>query len=296
MKIVLLGRDGQVGWELRRALAPLGQVVAPARAEGADLTKPRELCALVDRLAPDIVVNAAGYTAVDRAETEHDLAWQVNATAPAALAARLRERGAWLVHYSSDYVYDGTKDGAYREDDRPCPINAYGRSKAAGEQAILESRCRALVFRVGWVFGAHRDNFIKTILRLGAERETLRVVNDQFGAPTGAELIADVTAHALHAIAVPGGEGLAGVYNLVAAGETHWQDYARVILDEAAACGVPLKATSTTVEGIASSAYPTQARRPANSRLDTAKLRAAFRLHLPLWEDPVRRAVREIVG
>lgn len=296
MKIVLLGGSGQVGWELRRALAPLGQVVAPARAEGADLTNIGELCALVDRLAPDVVVNAAGYTAVDRAEAERDLAWQANATAPAALAARLRERGAWLVHYSSDYVYDGTRDGAYREDDAPCPINAYGESKAAGDRAVLESGCRALIFRVGWVFGAYRENFIKTILRLAAERETLRVVNDQVGAPTGAELIADVTAHALRAATGPGGAGLGGLYNLVAAGETHWQGYARVILDEAAVCGARLKATPGMVEGIASCDYPAQARRPRNSRLDTAKLQTTFGVHLPVWESAVRRTVKEIIG
>ncbi len=296
MKILLLGGTGQVGWELRRALAPLGQVLAPRRADGADLGRIAPLLALVERVAPDVVVNAAAFTAVDDAESDPDPAWQINASAPEALAEFARVRGIWLVHYSSDYVFDGAKAVPYAEDDAADPVNVYGMSKLAGDRAILASGCRCLIFRTSWVFGAHGGNFVKTILNLARERETLRVVNDQLGAPTGAELIADVTAHALRSVLAPGGGALSGLYNLAASGETHWDEYARVILTEAEARGLELRARATAIVGIPTRDYPRPARRPVNSRLNTTKLRDTFDLRLPFWEGAVRRVVEEIVG
>ncbi len=204
MNILLLGKDGQVGWELQRSLALLGEVHACGR-EKADLTDLDGLRGLVRRLRPDAIVNAAAYTAVDRAESQPDLARRINAEAPTVLAEEAARAGAWLVHYSTDYVFDGNKPGAYAETDPPAPINAYGRGKRAGEEAILASGCRHLIFRASWVFGAHGGNFLKTMLRLAAERDDLRVVADQTGAPTGADLIADVTAHALRAVLSGGG-------------------------------------------------------------------------------------------
>lgn len=296
MKILLLGSTGQVGWELRRALAPLGQVLTPQRADGADLQRIAPLLALVDRVSPDVIVNAAAFTAVDAAESDSEPVWQINASAPEALAGIARARNIWLVHYSSDYVFDGTKAVPYTEDDFADPINVYGMSKLAGDRAILASKCRCLIFRTSWVFGAYGGNFVKTILKLAQDRETLRVVNDQWGAPTGAELIADVTSHALRAVLAPGGASLSGLYNLAALGETRWDDYARVILQEADACGLELKARAASIDGIPTHDYPRPARRPANSRLNTTKLRNTFDLRLPPWDEAVRRVVKEIVG
>ena len=295
MKIVLLGKDGQVGWELQRALAPLGEVVAFGRAE-ADLEDSSALVARLRTLAPDVIVNAAAYTAVDRAESEAARAQVINAEAPAVLAKFAAECGAWLIHYSTDYVFDGAKAGAYVEDDITAPLSVYGRSKLDGERAITASGCRHLIFRTSWVFAARGGNFARTMLKLAAERERLSVVNDQFGAPTSAELIADVTALCLYRLARGGGASLSGVYHLVAAGETTWFDYARLVFSEAAALGVPLKVNADAVTPIPTSDYPTPARRPANSRLSTAKLRTAFGLTLPDWRLHVRRTVREIVG
>lgn len=295
MKIVLLGKDGQVGWELQRALAPLGEVVAFGRGE-ADLEDSPALVARLRALAPDVIVNAAAYTAVDRAETEAARAQLINTEAPAALAKFAVECGAWLIHYSTDYVFDGAKAGAYVEDDPTAPLSVYGRSKLEGERAISMSGCRHLIFRTSWVFAARGGNFARTMLKLAAERERLSVVSDQVGAPTSAELIADVTALCLYRLARADGASLSGLYHLVAAGETTWFEYARLVLAEAAALGVPLKVNADAVAAIPTSDYPTPARRPANSRLSTAKLGAAFGLTLPDWQLHVRRTVREIVG
>lgn len=295
MKIVLLGKDGQVGWELQRALAPLGEVVACGHAE-ADLENPSALIERMRSLAPDVIVNAAAYTAVDRAESDPTRAQFINAEAPAALAQFAAESGAWLIHYSTDYVFDGTKPGAYVEDDRTAPLSVYGRSKLDGERAIAASGCRHLIFRTSWVFAARGGNFARTMLKLAAERERLSVVNDQFGAPTSAELIADVTALCLYRIGQADGASLCGIYHLVAAGETSWFEFARLVLAEAAALGVSLKVGADAVAPIPTSDYPTPARRPANSMLATAKLRDTFGLTLPDWRFHVRRTVREIVG
>ena len=293
MKIVLLGKDGQVGWELQRALAPLGDVVALGRGDG-DLREPDAIAAKVRAVAPQWIVNAAAYTAVDRAESESDLAQLVNATAVGALARAAHAANAWLVHFSSDYVFDGSGEKPWREDDPTAPLGAYGRSKLAGEELVRASRCRHLILRTSWVFAARGTNFVRTMLRLARERDALRVVADQVGAPTGAELIADVTAHAMR------GAGsdpqLAGTYHLAAAGEASWNAIARRAIARARERGAPVRVADGAIEAIASAAYPQAALRPLNSRLDTTKLRAAFALTLPPWQAGVDRAVDELTA
>jgi dTDP-4-dehydrorhamnose reductase len=286
MKILLFGKNGQVGWELVRSLAPLGELTAPDRRDtGAvrgDLSDLDGLARTIRDVAPDVVVNAAAYTAVDRAESEPVLSHAVNALAPAVMAAEAKRLGAWLVHYSTDYVFDGSGERPWVETDPVAPLGVYGRTKAEGERHIAESGVRHLIFRTSWVYAARGGNFLNTILRLARERERLTVVDDQFGAPTGAALIADVTAHALRA-AVARAE-LGGLYHLVANGTTHWHGYACRALELARASGAQFKAT---VEPVPSSAYPTAAARPHNSRLSNKKLEDAFGLRLPPWEDGV---------
>lgn len=294
MTLLLLGKNGQVGWELQRSLLPLGTVTA--RGRDADLLDLDGLRALIRDLKPSAIVNAAAYTAVDRAESEPDLARRINRDAPAVLAEEAARLDAWLVHYSTDYVFDGTGAGAYAETDATAPLNVYGRTKRDGEEAIAASGCRHLIFRTSWIHGAHGGNFIKTMLRLAAERPALRVVADQIGTPTGAELVADVTAHALRRAMDRNDGHLSGVYHLAAAGETSWRDFAVLVLAEAQKLGLPMKASPETVEAIGTSDYPTPAKRPANSRLDTKKLRKAFGIHLPPWQAPVQRVVAELVG
>jgi len=294
-KILLLGPNGQVGWELRRALAPLGRVIALGREHDGlcgDLTHPGELAGSVRMLRPDIIVNAAAHTAVDKAESEPALAELLNARAPATLAQLAAELGATLVHYSTDYVFDGSGEQPRDETAPTGPLSVYGRSKLAGEQAIQASGCRHLIFRTSWVYAARGGNFAKTMLRLAGEREQLRVIADQIGAPTGAELIADVTAHALRALAQR--PELAGLYHLAAEGQTSWHGYAEHVIAWARRHGQDLKVQ--TVEAIPTSAYPTPAQRPLNSRLDTTRLREAFGLHLPPWQSGVERMLTEFLG
>lgn len=294
MKIVLLGKDGQVGWELQRALMPLGDVTNFGRGE-ADLERPDQLVEMLRRMRPDVIVNAAAYTAVDRAETDVARAQLINTEAPAALAGLAKELGAWLVHYSTDYVFDGKKNEPYAEVDATGPLSVYGRTKLAGEQAIAISGCRHLIFRTSWVYASRGGNFARTMLKLAAERDQLSVVNDQFGAPTSAELIADVTALCLHRIfGADKGERYSGIYHLVASGETTWFDYACLVLREAAQLGVALRVGHDAVRPIPASQYPTPARRPASSRLSTEKLCQTFDLVLPDWRFHVRRMIREI--
>jgi dTDP-4-dehydrorhamnose reductase len=297
MKTLLLGKNGQLGWELQRALAPLGELVALDRSGidglSADFEQPQTLTALLGALRPDVVVNAAAYTAVDRAESEPARAHAVNAEAPAVLARAAAALGATLVHYGSDYVYDGSGDAPRSEDAPTAPLSAYGRTKLAGEEAIRASGCRHLILRTSWVYAARGGNFAKTMLRLAAERESLSVVCDQVGAPTGAELLADVTAHALRVLAAR--PELGGTYHCAAAGETSWHGYACFVIEHARAAGVALKAAPDAVRAIASAQYPTPARRPLNSRLDTRRLRAAFGLHLPHWQVGVERMLDEIL-
>lgn len=292
MHILLLGKNGQVGWELQRALAPLGRLTALDRHAAdhcGDLAKSEELAQTIRRLKPDVIVNAAAYTAVDKAESEAGQARQINADSVAVLAQEAEALGAWLVHYSTDYVFNGQGDEPWQEDDPTAPLNVYGATKLAGEQVIQRHCARHLIFRTSWVYAGRGNNFAKTMLRLAKERRELGVINDQLGAPTGAELIADVTAHALRtAVRRP---ELAGLYHLAAAGETSWYDYAAFVFAQARQAGVSLALEQ--LSPIPTSAYPTPATRPLNSRLDCRKLEAAFDLTLPPWQQGVRRMLDE---
>ncbi len=286
-----------MGFELRRSLAPLGRVVALERA-GCDLSRPDELRRIVRELRPDVIVNPAAYTAVDKAETDIEAAYAINSVAPGVLAEEAKTLGSLLVHYSTDYVFDGRKDGSYVETDKVNPQSVYGKSKLAGEQAIAASGVQALVLRTCWVAGAHGSNFAKTMLKLGRERDSLRVIADQFGAPTTASLIADVTAQivARHWLSGRPAAFAGGVYHLAAAGETSWHGYATEVLRMAAALGVPLQANLEQIEAIPATAYPLPAPRPANSRLNTSKLRETFGIHLPDWQQGIRLLLDQILN
>ena len=296
MKILLFGKGGQLGWELQRSLAPLGELVAldfdsPGELCG-DFTDPAGIAATVRRVRPDVVVNAAAYTAVDKAEAEPERARRINAEAPGALADAAEALDAWFVHYSTDYVFDGRGERPWQEADAPNPLSVYGQTKREGE--IAGARCRKhLIFRTNWVYAARGGNFIKTMLRLAQERERLTVIDDQIGAPTGADLLADVTAHALRAALMR--PDLAGLYHLVAGGETSWYGYARLVIEQARAAGLPIKTPPEAILPIPAEAYPLPARRPRNSRLDTGKLRTAFGLALPDWHAGVLRTLTEIL-
>ncbi|HET9976907.1 MAG TPA: dTDP-4-dehydrorhamnose reductase [Burkholderiaceae bacterium] len=293
MKLLLLGKNGQVGWELQRSLAPLGEVVAldfDSTEHHADFTRPAALAETVRALAPDVIVNAAAHTAVDKAESEPDLARTINAEAPRVLSAEARRCGALLVHYSTDYVFDGSGDAPRAEDAPTAPLSVYGRTKLEGEEAIRGSGCAHLVLRTSWVYAARGGNFARTMLKLAAEREVLQVIDDQIGAPTGADLLADVTAHAIRAVRVA--PALEGTYHCVAAGQTSWHAYASLVIDWARSRGLPVKAA--TVQAVPTGAFPTPAQRPLNSRLDTRKLRAAFGLSLPAWQPGVLRMLEEV--
>ena len=283
MKILVTGSRGQVGWELTRSMQPLGEVIALDRT-GADLADPQALRALVRKLRPDVIINAAAYTAVDRAEDEEALALRINGESPGVLAQEAAALDALMVHYSTDYVFDGTLDRPYREADLTAPINAYGRTKLAGEQAVAAAGGRWLVFRTSWVYADRGANFPRTMLRLAAEREALKVVADQVGAPTSARLIADMTAHAVACCTREAAEGRieSGIYHLVAGGSTSWHGLASAVIEGARQRGWPLRVQ--TVQGIPASEYPTRARRPANSRLATDALSQRFGLTPPAWE------------
>ena len=295
-RLLILGRNGQVGWELQRALAPLGEVVALDRHSDpcGDLEDLEGLRDTVRRIKPQAVINAAAHTAVDRAEREPDLAWRLNAEAPGVLAHAAHEIGAWLVHFSTDYVFDGSGETAWRESDATGPLGVYGASKLAGEKRVAESGASHLIFRTSWVYAARGQNFAKTMLKLARERERLTVINDQFGAPTGAELIADVTAHALRQALGAGAP--VGIYHLAAGGVTHWQDYARFVIDTARRRCPNDAWRVSAIEPVSTSDWPTPARRPANSRLDTRLLEHTFGLHLPPWQQGVARMLEEILA
>ena len=293
MKILLLGKGGQVGWELQRALTPLGQVIAHD-ADSADFTQPQAVAALVAAVAPQLIVNAAAHTAVDRAESEPELAHLINATTPAAVAAEAARLGTWLVHYSTDYVFDGSGDSPRDESAATGPLSVYGRTKLEGEQAIAASGCRHLILRTSWVYGARGGNFAKTMLKLAAERDEIKVIDDQIGAPTGADLLADLTAHMIRtAWQRP---EVVGLYHAVAAGHTSWHGYAQYAIEWARARGQAIKVAPEAVRPIPTAQYPTPARRPLNSRLSTAKLQSTFGLSLPHWQDGVQRLLTEVLG
>jgi dTDP-4-dehydrorhamnose reductase len=296
MKILLLGKNGQVGWELQRSLAPLGELVALDRhaVDGlcGDLSDLDALRATIRQLKPHVIVNAAAYTAVDKAESEVELADRVNGHASQVMAEEAALLDAWLIHYSTDYVFSGEGSASWQETDAVAPVNHYGASKLAGEQAIAASGCKHLIFRTSWVYGARGNNFAKTMLRLAKDRETLSVIADQIGAPTGADLIADVTAIAIHKVLQQ--PELAGVYHLAASGEVSWYGYASHVIAFARDNGEQLAVTA--INPIDTTAYPTPARRPLNSRLNTQKLRDNFSLHLPNWQSGVTRMLREVLN
>jgi len=294
--LLVTGSNGQVGFELRRSLAPLGRVVALDRAR-CDLSHLDAVRHIVRALRPDVIVNAAAYTAVDKAESDADAAFMVNATAAGVLAEEAAALGSLLVHYSTDYVFDGSKAGPYVETDPPNPQSVYGKSKLAGEQAITQTGAHALILRTSWVAGAHGSNFAKTMLKLARERDSLRVIADQFGAPTTAALIADVTAQIIARYWLFGDRAAleTGIYHLAAAGETSWHGYASEVLRYAAEKGLALRIDPSEIEAIPASAYPLPAPRPANSRLDTHKLRETFGIHLPDWRDGVHHLLDQLL-
>lgn len=296
MNILLFGKTGQVGWELQRSLAILGQVTALGRDSQdhcGDFARPDDVAASVRALRPDVIVNAAAHTAVDKAEGEPDLARLLNATAPGRLAEEAARLGALLVHYSTDYVFDGSGTRPWVETDAPAPLSVYGATKWEGEQRITESGCRHLILRTSWVYAARGGNFAKTMLRLAQEREKLTVIADQWGAPTSAELLADVTAHAIRHLQERPEDG--GLYHCAAAGETNWHSYAKYVISQASKAQPAIQIKANDIAPIPTSAYPTPAQRPHNSRLDTRKLQATFGLTLPPWQQGVARMLAEIL-
>ena len=287
MRILLLGKNGQVGQALERALAPLagpGELVALDRTNGGDLAQLDALAATVRQLHPQVIVNAAAYTAVDKAESEPEQARLINAQAPEVLAKEAQALGAWLVHYSTDYVFDGSGTRPWLETDATAPLNVYGQTKLEGERLIQAHCTRHLILRTSWVYAAHGSNFAKTMLKLAQERERLTVIDDQWGAPTGAELLAGVTAAALRQIGLAGNEALAGLYHVAASGETNWHAYASHVISQGKALRPDLPWAVQEIAPVPSSAFVTAARRPHNSRLDTRKLQAAFGINLPHWQ------------
>jgi dTDP-4-dehydrorhamnose reductase len=298
MKILLLGCNGQVGWELQRALLPLGELIAcdfnSAAGLSADFTQPTSVGELVDRVQPDIIVNSAAHTAVDKAESEPALARDINATTPGVIADRARILGALLVHYSTDYVFDGSGDQPRNEKAATGPLSVYGKTKLEGERLIQASGCRHLILRTSWVYAARGHNFIKTMLRLAAERDALSVVSDQIGAPTGADLLADVTAQAI--VHLTAGRGETGLFHCVASGNTSWFDYARYVIEWGRQQGLPIEVAPEAIRPVPTGSYPTPAQRPLNSRLATEKIQRAFSLTLPPWQQGVERMLRETYG
>lgn len=301
LKILLFGKNGQVGWELQRSLAPLGELVAldsqdrHAQSQHlcGDFTNLEGITQTIRDVAPDIIVNAAAHTAVDKAESEPELARTINALAPGILAQEAKRSGAWLIHYSTDYVFDGSGDVPWLETDVTGPLGVYGKTKLEGEEAILASGCKHLIFRTSWVYAARGGNFAKTMLKLAQERDSLNVINDQIGAPTGADLLADVTAHAMRtALQRP---DVSGLYHLVASGQTSWYGYASFIIDLARQAGVTTRVAPEAIQPVPTSAFPTPAKRPMNSRLNTSKLQNTFNLNLPHWQSGVTRLLAEIL-
>lgn len=297
LKILLFGSTGQVGWELQRSLSPLGQLISLEKSNTqhcGDLSNLQKLAHTVRSIRPEIIVNAAAYTAVDKAQSEPALAHTINAIAPGVLAEEAQRIGAYLIHYSSDYVFNGSGSHLWKETDIPAPLNIYGQTKLEGEQHIIDACKKYLIFRTSWVYAARGNNFAKTILRLAKEREQLTVIDDQIGAPTGADMLADVTAHALrHVLTHPEHMGLC---HLTASGETSWYGYAQFVVNHAQRLGIHLKANSETIIPVPSSAFQTEATRPHNSRLDTTKLRSTFNLTLPNWQQGVARMLDEILS
>ena len=296
MNILLFGKNGQVGWELQRSLSVLGAVTAldfDSTEHCGDFANPAGVADTVRALRPDVIVNAAAHTAVDKAESEPEFARTLNATTPGAIAQEAAKLGAWLVHYSTDYVFDGSGSRPWVETDAPAPLSVYGRTKLEGEQLIQQSSARHLILRTSWVYAARGGNFAKTMLRLAQERERLTVIDDQWGAPTGADLLADVTAHALRHLQQHPQD--AGLYHCLAAGETNWHLYAKEVLALAAQAQPAIKLKANEVAPVPTTAFPTPAARPHNSRLDATHLQNTFGLRLPHWQTGVARMLAEIL-
>ncbi len=296
MNILLFGKSGQVGWELQRSLSVLGSVVAldfDSSDHCGDFNNPVGIAETVRALRPDVIVNAAAHTAVDKAESEPDFARVLNATTPGVLAEEAARLGAWLVHYSTDYVFDGSGSRPWVETDTPAPLSVYGATKLEGERLIQQSGCQHLILRTSWVYAARGGNFAKTMLRLAQERERLTVIDDQWGSPTGADLLADVTAHALRHLRERPQDG--GLYHCVAGGETTWYSYANYVIALARQAQPAINIKATEVAPVPTSAFPTPARRPHNSRLETTRLQATFGLALPHWQQGVARMLTEIL-
>ncbi len=297
MKILLFGKGGQVGWELQRSLAPLGDVVAldfDSTDLHANFADPAKLADTVRSVRPDVIVNAAAHTAVDKAESEADFARRLNAEAPAIVAREAAALGAWLMHYSTDYVFDGSGSHFRNEDETTGPLSVYGRTKLEGEDAIRASGCKHVILRTSWVYASRGGNFARTMLKLAAERDKLAVIDDQHGAPTGADLLADVTAQVIrHAQTHP---KVSGTYHACAAGVTTWHAYATLVIEWARARGIPVKVAADAIAAVPTTNYPTPAKRPLNSRLDTTKLRTTFGLTLPPWQQGVTRMLHEVLN
>ena len=296
MNILLLGCGGQVGWELQRSLAVLGRVTAldhDSRTHCGDFANPQGVAETVRALRPQVIVNAAAHTAVDKAESEPELARLLNATTSGRIAEEAARLDAWLIHYSTDYVFNGSGQRPWVESDQPAPLSVYGRTKLEGEQAIQQSGCKHLILRTSWVYAARGGNFAKTMLRLAQERERLTVIDDQWGAPTGADLLADITAHAITHLQRHPQDG--GLYHCVAGGETNWHAYASYVIEQARLLRPDLPIQVQDIVPVPTSAFPTPAQRPHNSRLDTTRLQTTFGLTLPHWQQGVARMLREIL-
>lgn len=294
-RILLFGKNGQLGRALQQSLQPLGQLVALDRQTQeycGDLTRPQAIADTIRALRPAVIVNAAAYTAVDKAESEPELAHLVNATTPGVMSHEAEKIGAWLVHYSTDYVFDGSGTRPWRETDVPAPLNSYGRSKLAGEQRVTKAGSKHLILRTSWVYGVHGNNFLKTMLRLAQERDTLNVVNDQVGAPTNAAWLAQLTATLMPQILA--NDSLAGLYQAAAAGETSWHGYARFVIDCARKRGAAIKVENGAIRPVSSDQFPTPARRPLNSRLDTGRLRQTFGVQPPDWQTGVMQMLADL--
>lgn len=294
MKILVTGKDGQVGHELMRSLAPLGKLVGVGVKE-CDLAQSAEIDALLDRVKPDIIINPAAYTEVDKAESQPAIAHAVNAEAPELLARFAARHNIPIIHFSTDYVFDGMKDGAYLEDDEANPGSVYGKTKWLGEEAVRKVAAKHIIIRTSWVFGSHGVNFLKTMLKLAQERDKLSVVSDQFGAPTSARMLADVVAQIVTELGEPGSDRKYGTYHVAARGETSWHGYAKVVVEKAIMLGMEVKINPKEIKPISSKEYPMPAPRPANSRLDTTKVRTVFSVSLPEWQDEVEKVIQELV-
>ena len=296
MRILLFGRSGQVGWELQRSLAFMGELIALDSDDQklcGDFTQPDDIIQTIHSVSPDVIVNAAAYTAVDKAEIESELADTINTQAPEILAQESRKLGAWLIHYSTDYVFNGNGVKPWKENDPTIPLNVYGSTKLEGERAVINSGCKHLIFRTSWVYSARGENFIKTMIHLAQSRDHLTVIDDQIGAPTGADLLADVTAHSINtALRQP---QVSGLYHLTAKGETSWYGYASFVLDKVRQSGIKLKVQPESIQPVSTDVFPQTAQRPRNSRLNTKKIERTFDLTLPLWQTGVARMLTEIL-